>query len=78
MEDFFKKIGGDKKNSNGGGIKNPFANVKIGGGKKVKKFSGQGQTLGGNAPGKIINIRLPNPGSLGVKVCQQENIPIWF
>jgi len=71
MEDFFKKLGGDKKRTNkhktGGGIKNPFANLNVGGG--TKKFSGQGQSLGGSKPGKVIKVSLQNHGSLGIKVC---------
>ena len=70
MEDFFKKLGGEKKKSNKpkgfDGIKNPFSNFNVGGG--VKNFSGKGQSLGGVKPGKVWKISLENPGPLGVKV----------
>lgn len=70
MDDFFKKLGGEKKKSNKhkgfDGIKNPFSNFNVGGG--VKKFSGKGQSLGGTKPGKVLKISLENPGPIGVKV----------
>jgi hypothetical protein len=68
MSNFFDKLigkdkqGGDKKKN----INNPFANL----GKGHKKFGGQGQSLGGSKPGKVIHVTLPEPGSLGVKVRQ--------
>lgn len=58
-----KKGGGDKKPA----IKNPFANV----GKAMqgnRTFQGQGNSLGGTKPGKLIHVELANPGSLGMKV----------
>lgn len=67
MEDFFKKLGGGdkKKQNNNNGMKNPFAKINLGGG---KKFSGEGQSLGGSQPGTVLQISLNHPGSLGIKV----------
>ena len=71
---FFDKLlnGGDKKGGDGGGNdkkfpSNPLSNLKIGG---PRKFQGQGQSLGGSKPGKVLEIVLPNPGPLGIKVGQ--------
>jgi hypothetical protein len=55
-----------KKNTNKNstsGIANPFANL---GGPRT--FHGQGQSLGGSKPGRVITITLPNEGPLGVRV----------
>lgn len=72
MADFFKKITGDKNKkvggsnaSGGGGMKNPFAKMNIGG---PKKFTGQGQSLGGGRPGEVIKVSLSEQGPLGIKV----------
>ena len=67
---FFDKItgkdkkGGDNKKP---AMKNPFANV----GKAMqgnRTFQGQGNSLGGTKPGKLIHVELANPGALGMKV----------
>lgn len=78
MSNFFQNLFGnnDKKKSGGqaqqqgggsvGGPKNPFANVKLN--MPGQKFQGSGQSLGGNAPGKLIPINLEMEGPLGLKV----------
>jgi hypothetical protein len=67
-----------KKSKSTGGGDNPLANL----GKSIQKnfnqatgvgqsnnsFGGQGQSLGGSKPGIVIEITLPNPGPLGVRV----------
>lgn len=58
---------GDKK-KDGGGPKNPFANM---GG--PKKFSGAGNSLGGAKAGKLIHVELKDPGTLGLKVEKRPN-----
>jgi hypothetical protein len=56
-DDKKKKEGASQKAS---GIVNPF---------QRKKFQGSGQSLGGNRkPGKVVQVELPNPGPLGLKV----------
>ena len=76
MPNFFDNLfGGDdkKKKSDGGGggsgPKNPFANINLPG--QQRKFQGQGQSLGGSTPGKLIHIELSKPGILGLKVSRR-------
>mmetsp|Transcript_4144 Transcript_4144/g.11405 ORF Transcript_4144/g.11405 Transcript_4144/m.11405 type:complete len:422 (-) Transcript_4144:1264-2529(-) len=77
MKDFFSKLTGDdgKKKGDGPQFRNPFAN--FGGGRSQgrggKNYRGGGQALGGSAPGRVISISLPNPGSLGMKVEKRPN-----
>lgn len=76
MKDFFSKLTGDdgKKKSGGPQFRNPFAN--IGGGRGHGRGStnyGGGHALGGSAPGRVVTITLPEPGSLGVKVEKRPN-----
>lgn len=71
MNFFDKLIGaGDKKKKKDDkkpGINNPFANV----GKVFQgntNFEGDGKSLGGSKPGRLIHFELAEPGPLGVKV----------
>jgi len=57
----------DKKKKNG--PQNPFARL----GKKQGGFQGSGQSLGGSKPGDIIQIELPSPGPLGIRVEKKTN-----
>jgi len=69
MDKFFERFkpGGGKKSGN----KNPFGNLLSGQGGGT--FSGQGQSLGGTLPGKVIPIELKQPGPLGVRVEKRSN-----
>jgi len=65
LDDIFK---GDKKkggSTTGGGLQNPFGGPRT--------FHGQGQSLGGSKPGRVIQITLSNPGPLGVRVEKRPN-----
>ena len=79
FDDVFNNDKDKKKKSNstgGGNNANPLANF----GKSIQKnfnqvitgqpnsFGGQGQSLGGSKPGVVIEIILPNPGPVGVRV----------
>jgi hypothetical protein len=75
MSNFFEQFKGDakkgdKKEKNDNplkNIKNPFAQVgkAIGG---QRKFGGEGQSLGGSHPGRLIHMSIDQPGSVGIKV----------
>ena len=58
--------GSDDKKS---GSHNPFAKF----GKKQGGFQGSGQSLGGSKPGDVIQIVLPSPGPLGIRVEKKTN-----
>ena len=63
LDDIFKgdkKKGGNTTGGGGGGLQNPFGGPRT--------FHGQGQSLGGSKPGRVIQITLSNPGPLGVRV----------
>ena len=80
FDDVFNNSDHDKKKKSnstgsGGNNNNPLANL----GKSIQKnfnqaigqpnnFGGQGQSLGGSKPGVVIEIILPNPGPVGVRV----------
>ena len=79
MKAFFDKLKGDDKNKNNNNNNDnnkprntsnndPFASFG-GGGPRTRTFGGQGQSLGGSLPGRIISISLNQPGPLGIKVC---------
>jgi hypothetical protein len=82
LDNVFNNNDKDKKkksNSTGGGDNNsnPLANLgksiqknfnQATGGQSTNSFGGQGQSLGGSKPGNVIEIILPNPGPLGVRV----------
>ena len=53
-----------KRESNGGGMNFSFSLP----GQNNNKFQGQGQSLGGSKPGKVIEVELGEPGPLGVRV----------
>ena len=61
--------GSDDKKNKKSGPQNPFANF----GKKQGGFQGSGQSLGGSKPGDIIQIVLPSPGPLGIRVEKKTN-----
>jgi hypothetical protein len=69
-----KSTGGGNDNSNplanlGKSIQKNFNQATGGGlGGQPNSFGGQGQSLGGSKPGYVIEIILPNPGPLGVRV----------
>lgn len=86
LDDVFnpkKKNGNNKKPNKSGSINNEnrLANF----GKSIQKnfnqatgnqpntFHGQGQSLGGSEPGDVIEIILPHPGPLGVRVEKRSN-----
>ena len=54
---------------------NPLANLRknIENMGKPNTFHGQGQSLGGAKPGEVMEIVLPNPGPLGVRVEKRSN-----
>mmetsp|Transcript_8936 Transcript_8936/g.14895 ORF Transcript_8936/g.14895 Transcript_8936/m.14895 type:complete len:410 (+) Transcript_8936:266-1495(+) len=75
---FFDKFtggGGDKdKDKKKKPITNPFANVGkalTGGGQK--NFSGEGNSLGGTKPGKLLHVELAEQGPLGMKIEKRPN-----
>ena len=49
-------------------VKNPFA----------PKFGGEGQSLGGSHPGRLIHMSLEQPGTLGVKVSESAGKSVSF
>ena len=69
---FFDQFKGDskkKKNENPlKNVKNPFAQVGKAMSGKNRKFGGDGQSLGGSHPGRLIHIRIEQEGPVGVKV----------
>jgi hypothetical protein len=76
MSNFFEQFKGDskkgdkkeKKNENPlKNIKNPFAQIGKGIGGQ-RKFGGEGQSLGGSRPGRLIHMSIDQQGPLGVKV----------
>jgi len=80
--DFFddkKKSGGNNNNNNNNknnnnNNNNPLANIR----KNIEqlgkpKMKGPGQSLGGAEPGRVYQIVLPHPGSLGVRVEKRSN-----
>ncbi|KAL7579865.1 hypothetical protein ACA910_004876 [Epithemia clementina (nom. ined.)] len=64
---FRPKAAADKKKNEGGGGGgiNFFS---FPGQNNNNKFQGQGKSLGGSKPGKVIEVELGEPGSLGIKV----------
>lgn len=71
MSFFVKKSKADKKKKNENPLKNaknPFAQVgkNLGGGNR--KFAGEGNSLGGQRPGKLLHFSIPDKGPVGVKV----------
>ena len=80
--DFFddkKKSGGNNNNNNKNNKNNnnPLANIRKNieqlGKPSKPKMKGPGQSLGGAEPGKVYQIVLPHPGSLGVRVEKRSN-----
>lgn len=73
MKKFWDNLVGDNKNGNKKAasapqIKNPLAGI---GGRR--NFSGQGQSLGGSIPGKVIPVVLSESGPLGIQVEKRPN-----
>jgi PUB domain len=66
--DRFKPGAGDKNKNGSNPLAGWFQNVTGGGGAKTSSFSGQGQSLGGSAPGKVIAVTLSLPGPLGIQI----------
>jgi hypothetical protein len=68
MSNFFDQFKGDDKKKNLlKNVKNPFAQVgKALGGQR--KFGGEGQSLGGSRPGRLIHVSIEQQGPVGVKV----------
>mmetsp|Transcript_23570 Transcript_23570/g.44830 ORF Transcript_23570/g.44830 Transcript_23570/m.44830 type:complete len:403 (-) Transcript_23570:2087-3295(-) len=60
MSNFFDRFKPKKKGS-GGGFSLNLPGMK-------KTFQGSGQSLGGSKPGKVIDVQLDKPGSLGIKI----------
>ena len=54
-----------------GGNKNPFANFRLPG--TAQSFGGQGQSLGGSLPGKVIPVQLSEEGPLGIQIEKRPN-----
>lgn len=74
MSFFDKFTGGGDKDKKKKPLKNPFANVGkalAGGGQK--NFSGEGNSLGGTNPGKLLHVELAEQGSLGMKIEKRPN-----
>ena len=67
MDKFFDRFkpGGAKKKSTGG--------LNFGFSLPGQKFQGEGKSLGGTKPGRVIEIQLHEPGPLGVKVEKRPN-----
>ena len=63
MNNFFDRFKPKKKgeSSGGGGFSLNLPGMK-------KSFQGSGQSLGGSKPGKVIEVQLDQPGSLGIKI----------
>ena len=59
MSNFFDRF--KPKKQGGGGFSLNLPGMK-------KTFQGSGQSLGGSAPGKVIEVQLDQPGSLGMKI----------
>eukprot|EP00522_Entomoneis_paludosa_P012955 CAMPEP_0172445542 /NCGR_PEP_ID=MMETSP1065-20121228/5355_1 /TAXON_ID=265537 /ORGANISM="Amphiprora paludosa, Strain CCMP125" /LENGTH=402 /DNA_ID=CAMNT_0013196415 /DNA_START=13 /DNA_END=1221 /DNA_ORIENTATION=+ len=68
MDKLFERFkpGAKKKPKSGGGLNFGFS-------LPGQKFQGEGKSLGGGKPGKVIEIELPEPGSLGIKVEKRPN-----
>lgn len=77
---FFDQLKGDgkkKKNENPlKNVKNPFAQVGKAIGGKNRKFAGQGESLGGSKPGKLLHITIPENAPVGVKVSPLRNLSV--
>lgn len=61
MDKFFDRFKPKKKGTGGGGFSLNLPGMK-------KTFQGAGQSLGGSQPGKVIEVQLDKPGSLGMKI----------
>lgn len=59
MKNFFDRFKPENAKKTGFSLKLPGQN---------STFSGQGQSLGGGVPGKVISVQLDNPGPLGLGV----------
>jgi hypothetical protein len=67
MSNFFDQFKGDDKKNPLKNVKNPFAQV----GKALgvqSRFVGDGQSLGGSRPGRLIHVSIEQQGTVGVKV----------
>jgi hypothetical protein len=67
---FFDRFKPNKDKKNKTPNLNIFSNFKLPG---QNNFSGNGQSLGGSQPGKVIDVQLDDPGPLGVKIEKRPN-----
>jgi hypothetical protein len=72
--DNFKGKDKKKKNENPlKNVKNPFAQVGKAMTGQNRKFAGQGESLGGSRPGKLLHMTIPEDGPVGVQVEKRPN-----
>jgi hypothetical protein len=69
--DRFKPGNKDKKKSTPNSVNDFFSKFQLPG--QANNFSGNGQSLGGDQPGKVIDVQLDDPGPLGVKIEKRPN-----
>lgn len=72
-EDGKKSGGGGSSNSNNNPLANIRKNMEQLGKPKAPRMRGPGQSLGGAKPGDVLEIVLPHPGPLGVRIEKRSN-----
>ena len=77
--DNFKAKDKKKKNENPlKNVKNPFAQVGKAMTGQNRKFAGQGESLGGSRPGKLLHMTISEDGPVGVKVSSYIHVLLYF